>query len=314
MSDLCSSGQKQSPIHIRSENAKSCMDTCSLLFYYRSSRCNITRDGNDLLLTYDPGSHINFNGEIYELERIAFTCPSSHKIDSKMGEMEMMLFHKSPETNKIIALSVLFEVSSSVNVSNEFFNSWTFGIPATKQAFSQDKTINMHDNWNIFNTLPEKKAFYTYMGSTVKKPCAEGVRWIIMDELSTLTQQSYDNIYRVTGINSRKIQNTNSRDIFYNKNGSASNNVNKILNVRCITDETFREQCKLMMSKEMEDVQKSSSKVTGAIGTVLGVFILIIIVVCWKYGLFSKLFGAFNFNKKISLRGAGLSSVPVPTP
>jgi hypothetical protein len=225
-----------------------------------------------------------------------------------VGEMEMMLFHKSPETNKIIALSILFETSSSITISNEFFNSWTFGIPSAKQAYSQDKTINMHDNWNIFNALPDKKAFYTYMGSTVKKPCNEGVRWIVMDELSTLSQQSYDNIYRVTGVNSRKIQNTNSREIYFNKNNSPSNGVNKILNVRCITDETFREQCKVMMSKEMADVQKSSSKATGAIGTVLGVFLLIIIVVCWKYGLFAKLLGAFDFNKKFTLKGAGLSS------
>lgn len=309
--NLCLSGQSQSPIHIRSENAKSCMDTCNLLFYYRSSRCNITRDGNDLLLTYDPGSHINFNGEIYELERIAFTCPGSHKIDTKSGEMEMMLFHKSPETNKIIVVSILFEISSSVNLSNEFFNSWTHGIPRTRSASSQDKTINMHDNWNIFNALPDKKAFYTYMGSTVKKPCIEGVRWIVMDELSTISQQSYDNIYQTTGVNSRAIQKTNARAIFFNKNSSPSNGVNKTLNVRCITDETFREQCKAMMSKEMESVNKSSSKVTGAIGTVLGVFLLIIIVICWKYGLFSKLLNAFNFNKKISLRGAGLSSTPV---
>lgn len=304
MTDLCLSGETQSPIQLYYNKAKSCMDSCNLLFYYRSSRCNITRDGNDLLLTYDPGSHINFNGEIYELERIAFTCPNSHRIDAKTSDMEMMMFHKSPETNKIVAVSVLIEIASSVNVSNEFFNSWTYGIPTMKSGASQDKTVNTHDSWNIFNVLPEKKAFYTYMGSTVKKPCTQGVRWIVMDELGTISQQSYDNIYRVTGSNARKLQTRNSETVYYNKNSSQSNGLNKTLNIQCMTTEQFNKQCDAKMSKIMTDVKESSSKVTTSISIVMGVFIIIVIIWAYKLGLFGMLLNKFNFNKKISLRGA----------
>ena len=80
---MCGNGKSQSPIDIRSSSAKACNLNCNLTFYYRSSSCFIKNMDKDIMLDYDAGSHVIYDNNVYELDVVGFTLPSSHKLDGK---------------------------------------------------------------------------------------------------------------------------------------------------------------------------------------------------------------------------------------
>ena len=69
---LCANGTQQSPINIISKNTKKCGATCDLTFFYRSSKLNTILSNKNLIIDYDTGSYVNFNQEVYELDKISF--------------------------------------------------------------------------------------------------------------------------------------------------------------------------------------------------------------------------------------------------
>lgn len=251
--DYCLKGTNQSPIEIKSANAISCSNKCNLLLYYRSSQCKISRSGRYLLFTYDPGSHVIYNGEIFELEKISFTHPNSHIIDGKRAVLEAHLYHRSPETSKILVLAVLMEVNEASSKSKIFWDNCTHLIPRG----DTDAIVSMSSEWNIFFTLPESKSFYTYEGSIFNSPCSENVTWIVFSSFTNISDLSYKKIIEVIGENSRKVYPINNRTVQYNPNTSAKNNLNHSNPIHCLTDTELVEKCKKMFNKNEDSVDNA---------------------------------------------------------
>ena len=115
--ELCKTGKNQSPINIKTKDTKSCELNCNLTFYYKSSRCSIKNINDNLILDYDENSHIIFNDVIYNLDIINMTIPSSHKINNKNFDMEVMIYHVSPATNSKVVLSIMVNIDGFVELS-----------------------------------------------------------------------------------------------------------------------------------------------------------------------------------------------------
>lgn len=289
--DMCKSGTNQSPIQLETKKAKSCSHKCKLLFYYRSSRCNITRSGRVFYIEYDKGSHVVYNGEVYELERISFTTPTSHKIDKSSGQVEAHLYHKSPTSGEILILAILYEVNEASSKSKVFFDNFIDFVPKTDKSIN----INMSSDWDAFYMLPVQKSFFTYSGSIINSPCNENVQWIVFSNFANLSDMAYRKISGIVGTNARAIQPTGSRDIFYNSNNSSKANENQSNPILCMTDKELRARCSAMSGKEEKNTRMyGDTKILISILVIVTFLFVLTVVIFIKFGVFDKLIEAFN--------------------
>lgn len=276
MSDFCANGLNQSPISIKSGSVARCTATCDLTMFYRTSKCNITNTGGEVILDYDPGSYVTYNNTVYELNKISFTIPSSHKIDNYSYPAEIHLYHRSQDTGLILVIAVFLDINDAISPSSMFFETFQNAIPETKGG---QNTINTSDNWNAYNVYPEQKAFYAYKGSLVKPPCNENVQWILMENPVNCTVNFFDKLKGILGNNARSIKDTNSRKVFYNPNNSGKNIKNYGDRMKCYTDKEFREQCSRLVGDS--DIITARNKQVLLITLTIAILVILALLVMW---------------------------------
>jgi carbonic anhydrase len=292
----CKKGLNQSPINISSSVAKNCSVTCDINFYYRTSKCNLILSKNNLIIDYDAGSYVMMNHDVYELDKISFTTPASHKIDNNSFPLEINLYHRSTATGKMLIIAVFIEINDTITTSREFFEQFSKSI---NQASATQVSINMPEEWNIYSCLPVSKSFFLYNGSVPRFPCTEDVDWIIMDQTINCTQDFYNRLIKISHNNARPIQKVNGRNIFYNSNSNKKLNKNYGNRMRCYTDKEFRESCAKLT--ENKDVKVYNSKRNLIITVTVIIIILFILLLLYLYdkGILSKFIKVINnFLKK----------------
>jgi carbonic anhydrase len=289
--DICKNGINQSPIHLETKIAKTCNTKCTLLFYYRSSRCNLVRSNRFFYIDYDKGSHIVYNGEVYELEKISFTSPASHKIDNTTGTIEAHLYHRSPTSEQTLIIAVLYEVNEASSKSKIFFDNFINFIPNTDKSI----TINMSSDWDAFYMIPVQKSFFTYSGSLVNYPCSENVTWIVFSNFANVSDMTYRKITGIIGNNARNIQPIRHRDIFYNSNMSSRNGINQANPILCMTDKELKKHCLGMIKDQKKNTRMyGDAKILISLLVIITFLFILTIVVFIKFGVFDKLIASFN--------------------
>lgn len=302
---VCTRGKLQSPINIISKKTKRCGLRCDLMFYYRPSACRMKNLDKQVLIQYDSGSYVIFNSQVYELDQFSFTVPSSHKLDGTSYPVELNIYHRSPETNKALIISVFIDVSEASSTSMAFFNTF---IPFLPRVSTTEKVINMSKDWNLYRTIPKNKAFYNYEGSLLLPPCTENVSWIVMDSAINMNTDCYTNLKMILGKNIRPIQRTYSRNIYYNPNNAAKNNKNFGSKLKCYTDEQLASRCACLMKNNLW--YWSPLNALSRMGTVAKV-LLVLVFLCMplifmfflnaKYGFLNNFLAYLNsmMNKKM---------------
>jgi len=285
VSNICSSGKNQSPITLQTDRSSICRSKCSLVFYYRGSRLNIIRNDRNLVLNYDTGSYVTYNGNIYELERISFTSPASHIIDNKKAQLECHLYHKSPDTGRMLVLAILLEINEAMTPSKAFFDSWTHNIPTTE---NDEILLSMDSEWNVFNTLPNTKSFFAYDGSLLTNPCTEGIQWIVMSRFTNIGDASYKKIVSVIGDNARKTQSRGNRRILFNPNSNSKNAVNQSSEIFCITEKQLEEKCDKMNRNRCSNSQNRSTLIYSLV-VIIGFLLVLLGIALYKMGYFTKM-------------------------
>ena len=120
MVNVCIQGKQQSPINIKSKNAIQCGALCDLIFYYRTSMCNLLNTTKNIILDYDNGSYVLYNGQVFELDKLSFSIPASHKIDNYSSPIELQLHHRCPDTSEILIIAIFIDINDAVSKSNMF--------------------------------------------------------------------------------------------------------------------------------------------------------------------------------------------------
>jgi len=289
--NVCASGKQQSPINIQSSKAVRCNALCDLTYYYRTSQANFVHSGNNIILDYDNGSYIIYNSGVYQLDKVSFSIPSSHKIDNNSYPLEVHINHKSTDTGRMIIIAVLFEINDAISPSQMFFDVISNSLP---KYSGQQNSINTSDEWNIFNIIPEIKSFYSYSGSLPRSPCTEDVTWIVLESTSNVPTRFYDSLRQIISNNTRPIQNLNNRKIFYNPNNTDKNKRNYGDKLRCYTDEQFRKACSCMSGhKEIASSRQEQIKFITIIVSILILFVLLILYLIQE-NFFSKFLDTFK--------------------
>ena len=274
--NICANGQRQSPINIKTSDIVKCNVLCDLVFYYRTSKCNIVHVDNDIILEYDSGSYVTYNSNIYELNKIAFTVPASHKIDNFSYPAEAQLYHRSTDTGELLIISVFLDVNDATSKSRMFFDMFADIIPLKS---GQRSTVNTGDTWNIYHIIPEAKSFYNYKGSLPRSPCSENILWVVFDNSINCSTNFFDKLKIAIPSNARSLQNINGRTIYFNINNNDKNKRNYGDSMRCYEDKEFREQCSKLSNNT--EIITAKNKQALIITACICIIIALILFILW---------------------------------
>ncbi len=197
----CSKGKNQSPINLTGFVEA---DLEAIKFNYQTSVTEILNNGHTVQANYAKGSTIFIDGKAFELKQFHFHAPSENHINGKSFPMEAHLVHADKDGN-LAVVAVMFTEGSS----NHLFESLWKKMPkktGDKHAISADI--------NAMELLPKDKAYYRFNGSLTTPPCTEGVRWFVMKQPVTISEQQVKAFEQVMhNGNNRPVQPANARPV-----------------------------------------------------------------------------------------------------
>ena len=306
MVNKCAKGSLQSPIDIKTNTATNCGALCDLLFYYRTSSIYLENVNGTIIFTYDNGSYIVFNNEVYELEKISFFTPSAHKIDGANYPLELNIYHRSPNTGRMAIISILYEINEGSSGSHACLEVFASRFP---QKSGERSTVTTSDDWNIFEALPEIKSFYTYKGSLPREPCTENVEWIVLENSANCSAKFHNSLQKILNNNARPTQALNNRKIYYNNNTAKKNNQNYGSNFRCYTNKEFKKACSCQNINMDALKYKNKLALFCIILAILIIIIILILLYMREHGGLGNLVPKLNLGKLGKLGNIKLPSM-----
>lgn len=194
----CSEGRTQSPIDIR-EGIK--VDLPVITFDYKTSYFTIIDNGHTVQVNVGEGSSFTVSGKRYDLVQFHFHKPAEERVNGKSYEMVAHLVHRDVD-NKLAVVAVLLERGGESSI----FNTLWAHLPLQKNVeATPDVTID------LATLLPEKREYFTYMGSLTTPPCSEGVTWFVLKQPQAVSAEQIAVFGHLYKNNARPVQSANSR-------------------------------------------------------------------------------------------------------
>jgi carbonic anhydrase len=195
---MCATGRRQSPIDIR-DGIK--VDLEQITFDYHPSSFNEVDNGHTIQVTVGGGNFITVANQTYELQQFHFHRPSEERINGKGTEMVIHLVHRSAE-GRLAIVAVLLERGKVHNLMQTVWNN----LPLEKhESVSPSVVLDLKE------ALPERREYYTYMGSLSEPPCTEGVLWIVMKQTMQASPAQMALFSRLYPLNARPAQSSYGR-------------------------------------------------------------------------------------------------------
>jgi carbonic anhydrase len=194
----CGTGNRQSPIDLR-DGIKVNLEQIS--FDYHPSSFSEVNNGHTIQVTVGGGNFITVGNTVYELQEFHFHRPSEEKINGKGTEMVIHLVHKSAE-GKIAIIAVLLERGQPHRLLQTIWDN----LPLEKfDTVSPSIVLDPTD------ALPERREYFTYMGSLTEPPCTEGVLWMVFKQPMQASPAQMALFSRLYPLNARPVQPTAGR-------------------------------------------------------------------------------------------------------
>ena len=194
----CAEGRTQSPIDIR-DGIK--VDLPPITFDYKTSYFTIIDNGHTVQVNVGEGSSFTVSGKRYDLVQFHFHKPAEERVNGKSYEMVAHLVHRDID-DKLAVVAVLLERGDESSI----FNTLWANLPLQKNVeFTPDVSID------LAKLLPEKREYFTYMGSLTTPPCSEGVTWIVLKQPQAVSADQIGVFGHLYKNNARPVQSANSR-------------------------------------------------------------------------------------------------------
>jgi carbonic anhydrase len=198
---LCGQGKSQSPIDIKGASAA---DLKPIQFDYGATVEEIVNNGHTIQANSAPGSRITVDGHVYELKQFHFHAPSENRFAAKAFPLEVHLVHADKD-GKLAVVAVMFREGAA----NEAVAAVWAKMPAKKDGKAKPAAPI-----NAGALLPKMRSYYSFTGSLTTPPCTEGVRWLVIEEPSTVSHQQVEAFEKVMGHhNNRPVQALNGRPV-----------------------------------------------------------------------------------------------------
>jgi carbonic anhydrase len=208
---LCTSGKNQSPINIDSEKTLYSPNRLQrgLKFNYGLiTPETITNTGHGIRIKVGKGTNIKVDGIKFELKYLDIHMPSENTVNNKHFPMEIQFVHEnsSKENTNIAIVSQMYIPGKADRTLRKLLKQLPekAGEPLKLAA-------------NTLRNFEQKKKianYYRYDGSLTTPPCSEGVRWFIMKQPLTLSNEQQLKFKTTIGKeNNRPVQELNARKI-----------------------------------------------------------------------------------------------------
>ncbi len=203
----CSKGHEQSPVDMRGARLDKAL--APIEFHYIGGPVTLENTGRGIVAHVDPVSSIVAGGTRYKLIQYEFHRPSEHAVIGKLSDMEIDLVHRSDDGKEAIIAVLLNEDIGEPNAA--IATLWQ-NLPAA--AGASEKITDMVNPGGL---LPADRGYWTYTGSELTPPCAEGVRWFVFENPITVSRsqlRAFENLFRM---NTRPLQDLHGRRIEANE-------------------------------------------------------------------------------------------------
>jgi carbonic anhydrase len=199
--ETCSAGKRQSPIDI---TAAEKANLPAIDFKYQASPLRIVNNGHTIQVNFPAGSTITIADHSYGLLQFHFHTPSEEAIRGKHHALVAHFVHKDAD-GKLAVVAVLFDAGKSNPVLAPVLANMPReeGPERTLEGTSLDPA----------KLLPAKRGYYEFEGSLTTPPCSEGVRWLVLKQPVTLSQQQLDAFRKLYPGNARPTQPLNGRTV-----------------------------------------------------------------------------------------------------
>lgn len=196
---LCSSGKRQSPIDI-ADGVR--VDLEAIKLEYRPSPFRIEDNGHTLQVSVGEGNTLSVMGRRYELKQMQFHRPAEERIEGKRYDMSVHLVHRDDEGN-VAVLAVMLEKGTVEHPTLQtLWNNLPLEVGMTLSPTAQVDPGRL---------LPERQAYYTYMGSLTMPPCTENVLWMVLKQPIQISAEQAAIFARLYRNNARPVQAVNGR-------------------------------------------------------------------------------------------------------
>lgn len=216
-------GKNQSPINLTGFIDA---DLPPLEIDYQQGGHEVVNNGHTIQVNYEEGSSIKLDGHTFNLLQTHFHAPSENHINGQSYPLKAHLVHADVLGN-LTVIAVMFaqgppntglevktdKYGSRLIVAAPSANKW---LKKTWSVMPQSagKKHTFSDKVNVANILPKNRDYYRFDGSLTTPPCSEGVRWLVMKEIVTVSKQQIDTFRDVLHEpNNRPLQAINSRII-----------------------------------------------------------------------------------------------------
>jgi carbonic anhydrase len=193
----CGTGQVQSPIDFGLITLLS-RQSRSLPVAYGPTTGEIFNNGHTIEVEAAGSNVLTLDGVEYDLQQFHFHTPSEHRFAGRGFDMEMHLVHRSAAGNTAVVGLFLKRGPTSGALSVVFEN-----LPDVDAPLNTKMPLPPFD---LRAFLPVSHANYRYTGSLTTPPCTEGVRWVVLKDLLTVSDEDLAQFTRRIAFNARLVQ------------------------------------------------------------------------------------------------------------
>lgn len=207
----CAAASPQSPI--RNAGPQRRQETLPLaeLDYIGGSRYPVTmkNTGHDLKITPMFNGQLRYGNQTARLVQFHFHVPKEHDLDVwSNGRAELHLVHETAN-GEVLVIAVSIEVGASNPAIAALQALGTLGACRSAASVKPDQLVEMK------TLLPaETRRYITYIGSLTTPPCSGQVRFILMNDGITATQEQLNFLKVLASGNARGIK-SNSNPVTF---------------------------------------------------------------------------------------------------
>jgi carbonic anhydrase len=163
----------------------------------------VVDNGHTVQVTVGTGNYLTVSNRTYELVQFHFHRPSEERINGKSFVMVVHLVHKDVE-GKLAIVALLLERGKPQSTIQTVWNN----LPLEKGQVVAPSIV-----LDVAEMLPQRRDYYTYMGSITEPPCTEGVLWMVMKEPVQASAGQMALFSRLYPLNARPTQASSGRMI-----------------------------------------------------------------------------------------------------
>lgn len=191
----CATGEQQSPVDLAQRRIPVRRDA-RLALSYGETEGEIFDNGHTIEVETEGDNTLELDGEIFELVQFHFHSPSEHVVNGRGYDMELHLVHRSDE-GRLAVVGVLLQRGASSGALAPIFEQLPDAVgPHAPLAEPFDPR----------DFLPEQLRHLRYEGSLTTPPCSEGVRWMVLAEPRTISDEDMARFNQIVRFNARPAQ------------------------------------------------------------------------------------------------------------